>query len=85
MEAEIDRMTFPERSFDEMFELAMNFLSSPYKIWEKANCTLKRVVLRLVFASPVEYDRKEGVRTLNTTLPFKALDYLKGSDLKMVL
>ncbi|EDZ46248.1 site-specific recombinase [Rhodobacterales bacterium Y4I] len=83
-EAEIGMMSFPERSFDEMFELAMQFLSNPYKIWEKESCTLKRIVLRLVFASPVEFDRKEGLRTPETTLPFKAIEYLKSVDLKMV-
>ncbi|WP_368040292.1 recombinase family protein [Ruegeria atlantica] len=84
IEAEIDRMTFPERSFDEMFELAMQFLSNPFKIWEKASCTLKRVVLRLVFSGPIEFDRTDGVRTPNTTLPFKALGFIESSDLKVV-
>ena len=84
IEAEIDRMSFPDRSFDEMFELAMKFLSSPYNIWEKASYPLKRVVLRLVFTSPMEFDRNDGVRTAETTLPFKALRYLEGADLQMV-
>ncbi len=84
IEAEVERMTFLARSFDEMFELAMQFLSSPYKIWEKSSYTLKRMVLRLVFCHPLEFDRIDGVRTGETTLPFKALGYLKGADLKMV-
>ncbi len=84
IEAEIDRMSFPDRSFDEMFELAMKFISSPYNIWEKTSCSVKRVVLRMVFASPMAYSRNEGVRTPETTLPFKALDYFRGANLKMV-
>ena len=84
IEAEIDHMSFPERSFDEMFELAMRFLASPYKVWKNANCSLKRTVLRMVFARPIGFARKEGVRTPETTLPFKALGFLRGADLKMV-
>ncbi|KKL27939.1 hypothetical protein LCGC14_2380150, partial [marine sediment metagenome] len=84
IEAEIERMTFPARTFDEMFELAMQFLSNPYELWRKPSYTLKRMVLRLVFCHPLKFDRIDGVRTGETTLPFKALAYLKGGDLKMV-
>lgn len=62
----------------------MQFLANPYKIWEKPSYMLKRMVLRLAFADPLEFDRFEGVRTPKTTLPFKALSHLKGSDFKMV-
>lgn len=84
VEAQIQGMSFPNRSFDEMFELAMRLLSSPWETWKKSSSTLKKVILRLVFTSPVEFDRKSGVRTAETTLPFKALRHLEGSDLKMV-
>lgn len=71
-------------SFEEMFELSMGFLASPYEIWEKGGFDLRRTVLRLVFAAPLEYSRKDGVRTPETTFPFKALRFLEDSNLKMV-
>ena len=84
VESQIRGISFPDRSFDEMFELAMKLLSNPYEIWKKANTTLKKVILRLVFTRPMEFSRKSGVRTAETTLPFKALRYLEGGDFKMV-
>jgi hypothetical protein len=81
---EIARLTTPLQSFEEMFELSMQFLSSPYEIWKKGGLATKRTVLRLVYAAPLVVSRKWGVRTGETTYPFKALRYLKGTDSKMV-
>ncbi|MDP2582290.1 recombinase family protein [Shimia thalassica] len=74
----------PTRTFDEMFELAMRFLSSPYDIWEKGDLASKRTVLRLVFSQPLALSLKEGIRTPETTFPFKVLQFLSGTDCKMV-
>ena len=46
--------------------------------------TIKRSVLRMVFARPLGFSRKTGLRTPETTLPFKALRFLSTSDCKMV-
>lgn len=73
----------PTRTFDEMFELAMRFLSSPYDIWEKGDLVSKRTVLRLVFSQPLALNLKEGIRTPETTFPFKVLRFLSSSDCKM--
>ena len=45
---------------------------------------VKRTVLRLVFSAPLSFCRKEGLRTPETTLPFKALRYISGMDCKVV-
>lgn len=74
----------PVHSFDEMFELSLKFLANPYEIWKKGDFAMKRIVLRLIFAQPLEYSRKEGVRTAETTFPFKVLRFLSTTDLKMV-
>jgi len=63
----------PLRPFDELFELAMTFLSSPYKLWDSTRLEDKRTVLKLTFAKRLVYCRNEGFRTPKTTLPFKAL------------
>ncbi len=49
--------------FDEMLELSLKFLSSPWKLWASGNITLQRTVLKLAFAQPIAYHRKEGYRT----------------------
>ena len=59
--------------FEDFIELSLKFLSSPWKIWESGNMTLRRTVLRLVFTERLAYCRNEGYRTPKTTLPFKAL------------
>ena len=74
----------PERSFEEVFELAMNFLSSPWKVWKKEDIILQKTVLRLVFAHPLAFCRKTGLRTPETTFPFKVLSFLTASNCKLV-
>lgn len=84
VDAETSNISTPEHSFEEMFELSMRFLANPYEIWKNGSYTLKRVVLRLVFSAPLKFSRKDGVRTPETTLPFKALSFVEVSNLKMV-
>ena len=40
-------------------------------------------MLKLVFLERLPYDRKSGFRTAETTLPFKALEYISGGESKM--
>lgn len=68
----------PKGSFEKMFKLAMRFLANPYEIWKNGDILIKRTVLRLVFASPITFSRKEGLRTPETTFPFKVLQYISG-------
>ena len=46
-------MGTPDHSFDEMFELSMRFLATPYKIQEKGDFEVKQTVLGLVFGVPL--------------------------------
>ena len=61
-------------TYEELFELALAFLSSPWKLWESGQLNLRRTVLRLAFSERIAYDRKTGFRTPKTTLPFKVLE-----------
>ncbi|RVT87177.1 recombinase family protein [Rhodobacteraceae bacterium CCMM004] len=63
----------PVHAYEEMFELAVRFLSNPWDIWAKGDLNWRRTVLRLAFARPITYSRKTGVRTPDLALPFKAL------------
>lgn len=73
----------PHRPFGEMFELAMDFLANPWKIWENGSSAMRRTVLRLVFPERILFDREEGFRTPKTTLPFKYLEEIVVGKTKM--
>ncbi|EKS35386.1 recombinase family protein [Afipia clevelandensis] len=61
-------------SFDELFELAVSFLSKPYDLWASGNLALQKLVLRLTFAEHLAYCPENGFRTPKTTMPFKLLE-----------
>ena len=59
--------------FEEMLELSMKFLASPWNLWNSGNITLQRTVLKLAFAERISYCRNQGARTPKYTLLFNAL------------
>ena len=63
----------PLRSFDEIVRTSFAFLENPLKIWVSEHLSHKRAVLKLAFPERLAYVRKEGFRTPNLALPFKAL------------
>lgn len=71
----------PKRTFEEMFEHACDFFSSPWNIWRNGSMDARKTVLKLVFAERPAYSRNSGFRTPKTTLPFKVLgDFYGGKD-----
>ncbi len=79
----IDRLGAPARGFEELFELAMDFLRNPCKLWDSGQLALRRTVLRLAFAERTAYCRNTGLRTPKTALPFKLLDGFSCGNLGM--
>ena len=76
--------TRPTRhTFEEMFELAMNFLKNPQILWSSGHLSLRRTVLRLAFSERITYCRKTGLRTPKTALPFRLLDGFSMCQMKM--
>ena len=73
----------PKHTFEDLFELALSFLSSPCKIWNSGDFALKRIVLRLAFSERVAYSRSEGVRTPKKAYPFKALEVVQSGKSEM--
>ena len=63
----------PQRTFDDILELSLQFLANPYGIWTSGRFTLKRMVLKLAFTEPLLYCRDTGYRTPKTSLPFSML------------
>jgi site-specific DNA recombinase len=64
----------PQGTFRDSFELAMEFLSSPWNLWNSENFEHKRLALRLTFADRLVYRRNDGFRTPKITQPFKVLE-----------
>ncbi len=75
----------PRHTFDEMFELAMGFLSSPWKIWGSGELHLRKTVLRLAFSERIPYCREKGYLNPKKSLPFKVLGGINMVGNKMVL
>ena len=57
----------PKHTFNELFELALKFLSNPRKLWTSGDIAPRNTVLRLAFC------RNEGFRTPQITEPFRFL------------
>ncbi|GAB5470448.1 MAG: hypothetical protein Kilf2KO_34780 [Rhodospirillales bacterium] len=74
----------PQRSFEETFRTACEFLSNPWKLWGSEALEDKRTLLRLAFAGRLAYCKFEGFRTANLALPFKALAAFDGSGRGLV-
>ena len=73
----------PQHAFEEMFELALNFLANPWNLWDSWQMHLRRMVLRLAFSERMVYHRNEGFRTPQTTLPFNTLGGSCGAESNM--
>lgn len=60
-------------TFEELFELAFQFLANPSKLWGLGKLEYRKLVLRLTFADRLAWCPNEGFRTPKTTLPFNML------------
>ncbi|MFC3229146.1 recombinase family protein [Marinibaculum pumilum] len=79
----LEKGSQPRRSFDEVFELTLKFLSSPCNIWENGTLAVRRTALKLTFDEPLVYCRNEGFRTPKTSIVFKALGCFQGQSAEM--
>jgi len=70
----VAKKTKQKRTPEQLFELAVQFLSNPWNIWSNGDLALKKTVLRLVFKAPLTYDRQTGLRTPQTPVIFRFLD-----------
>lgn len=75
----------PQRSFGEMFELAMCFIANPWNLWQSGDLQLPRTVLKLAFTDRILYDRDKGFLNPKKAFPFKLLEEKSMSMKEMVL
>ncbi|MCI4643898.1 MAG: hypothetical protein MRY64_03855 [Hyphomonadaceae bacterium] len=70
-------------AFVQVFELTMRFLSNPCIVWKNGDAEQRKPAVRLVFSEPLRHARKEGFRTPNKSIVFKALEDFLGPNLIM--
>ena len=63
----------PVKTLGDVSRTSLDFLANPHRIWASDRLEDKRAVLKLVFSEPLAYDREEGSRTPQFSLPFKEL------------
>ena len=73
LEDSVATMGRPKHTPAELFELAIQFLSSPWKIWEKGKFEERRMVLKLAFCKRISYHRERGFTNPEFSLPFRVL------------
>jgi len=74
----------PKSTIEEILELCLRFLSSPWKIWDSGDLVLRKAVLGLTFSERLSNHREEGYRTPNYSLPFKVLGGIRTGNCEMV-
>ncbi len=79
----IKTMVKPRHSFEDLFELACDFLSNPWKLWASDRLEDKRMVLKLAFAKRLAYHQERGFSNPNFSIPFKALGSFCGEKNEM--
>ncbi len=75
----------PARPFDEMFELSMRFLASPYDCWKIGGPEARKLVMRLAFESPLAHTRETGCLNTKKSSVFSLIDGLRDQEKEMVL
>ncbi len=73
MQGQLETACQPKAAPAEYLELALQFFSNPWKLWDSGRPEMRRLVLRLAFEERLAYCRKTGPRTPKTTLPFNML------------
>ena len=73
----------PRANASEQFEPAFRFIENPHELWASERMEHKKLVLKLTFANRLAYCRNSGFRTPQTTLPFKALEAVRGTKCGM--
>ena len=63
----------PRHGFEEMFELAMQFLSNPLALWKTGRLEHRQTVLKLAFAEKLHYCRETGFQTPAIAYPFRVI------------
>lgn len=64
------KLAQPRHSFESLYELSLQFLANPWKIWSSGRIDLQKIVLKLTFTDHLAYCKDEGLRTPQIARPF---------------
>ncbi len=70
---QIAKCDAPIKDFDQSFRTALECLASPWNLWKSDRIEDKHMALKLTFPNRLMFDRINGFRTPELSLPFKAL------------
>jgi site-specific DNA recombinase len=73
----------PIRPFDEVFELAIAFVSNPSNLWKSHRVEERRTAIKLAFPHPLTYCRVEGFRTPKASNVFKVVEAMRAGVCRM--
>nr|MBP7759436.1 recombinase [Alphaproteobacteria bacterium] len=73
----------PVQDFEEAFRTPLAFLANPHRLWSSDNPVDRKLVLRMVFATKLHYQRDEGFRTPEITQPFAVLQQIRDGNIEM--
>ena len=68
----------PIMPFDDLFEHAVRFISSPKKLWDSGELALRRLVIRLTFSEHLQYALGKGFEHPRYAGPFNIINDLEG-------
>ncbi|MEO1724822.1 MAG: hypothetical protein AAFR84_20795 [Pseudomonadota bacterium] len=80
LQSQLENGFKPKGTIEECLEPALQFFSSPWKVWASGRPELRRLVLRLAFSERLAYCRKTRTRTPKTTLPFNMLEGFQARE-----
>lgn len=74
LENQVAIMRSRKPDFGTALDVTFNFLKSPYTYWMKDDLKAKHLVLKLVFADRIIYDRNSGLGTAKLSLPLRVFE-----------
>ena len=74
----------PAKPFEIAFKSAMEFLSSPWELWDSGDYQQQRLLLKLAVPKPIPYCKENGFSNREFTLPFNILGDLSMHENKLV-
>lgn len=80
LENQVAVMRSRRPDFGTALEVTFSFLKSPYTYWMKDDLKAKHLVLKLVFADRIVYDRNNGFGTANLSLPLRVFELNSASN-----
>ncbi|MGI9501817.1 MAG: hypothetical protein ACR2RE_02010 [Geminicoccaceae bacterium] len=79
----LEQKTRANHTFEDLFELALDFLKIPCKLSNSGKLSLQRTVLKLAFSEQISYCRSQGLRTPDLSFPFKVLEAFRMGSWEM--